>query len=129
MEIGVLRLTPRVAAARRPICEADANLRARGELSIAANNSIFSDVYLVGAAGFEPRPALPKTAALPGCAIPRLSWEAMSIQQAPASKPFPAGRLSPIEQRVGHPVAGLDAVFLRRAGDHLKDGPGGPAGE
>src|SRR5580765_3088920 len=54
MEIAVLRIPPRVAVARRPICEADANLRARGELSIVANSSIFSDVYLVGAAGFEP---------------------------------------------------------------------------
>src|SRR3979490_2622516 len=66
------------------------------------------------------RPAVPKTAALPGCAIPRLSGK----RRRYTLKPLPARRLSTasmaVKQRMRHLVAGRDPVFFCRTGDHLK---------
>src|SRR3954466_5291776 len=67
------------------------------------------------------RPAVPKTAALPGCAIPRSCWEVTSIPRLNRSpqgaKPAPSAA---IEQRMGHPIAGRDTVFLGGAGNDLQ---------
>ncbi len=90
------------------------------------------------------RPAVPKTAALPGCAIPRYFREApwihasASLSKAPAQG-FPRRDRGPFiqksrqnqklmaaEQRMGDPVAGLDTVFLRGPGNHLEDTPREP---
>src|SRR5579872_1017939 len=73
------------------------------------------------------RPAVPKTAALPGCAIPRSLEDLVDTMPGkPPARPAPAFRasaglrLTGIEQRVGHAIARRDTVFLGRAGDHFE---------
>jgi hypothetical protein len=66
------------------------------------------------------RPAVPKTAALPGCAIPRLSGKRPRY----TLKALPARRLAAIsmaiKQRMRDAVSGFDPIFLCGAGDHLQ---------
>ena len=77
------------------------------------------------------RPAVPKTAALPGCAIPRSAGNGYMLRLLPArrsaSLAAPRNRIAArsttaAEDRAGHAVAGRDAVLARGAGDHLKHG-------
>src|ERR1700731_677100 len=67
------------------------------------------------------RPAVPKTAALPGCAIPRLS---LGKRCRYTLKALPARRLAAtsvgIKERVRDAVSWLDAVFFRSPRDHLQ---------
>src|SRR3954453_2169584 len=66
------------------------------------------------------RPAVPKTAALPGCAIPRIFGKRRRYTlKAPPARQVSAG-LTAVEQRMRYPVAGLDTVLFRRAGDDLQ---------
>src|SRR6478736_8190832 len=85
-------------------------------------------IYLVGAAGFEPT-----TCSTQNCRATRLRytpicWEVTSIPRLNRSPQGakPASSAA-VEQRMGHPVAGRDPVFLRRAGNHLQHALGEPA--
>src|SRR5436190_1506329 len=71
------------------------------------------------------RPAVPKTAALPGCAIPRFPATATRFTRRQQGGSDPS---SAVEQGVGDPVAGGDAVFLRGAGGHFEHATGEPSG-
>jgi hypothetical protein len=89
------------------------------------------------------RPGVPKTPALPGCAIPRgtrsLDTRLCFHQQAarrgrrkrarvPHETPQASTRLSGAEDRVRHPVAGRDAKPPGGACDDFEHGAHGPAG-
>src|SRR4029077_10012690 len=69
------------------------------------------------------RPAVPKTAALPGCAIPRRSrlWIHRSPTASKPRNPPPTRRsVAFAEDRAGPPVARLDAELARRPADHFE---------
>src|SRR5579872_44194 len=74
------------------------------------------------------RPAVPKTAALPGCAIPRsMKSRRYTLERVPARPPAPdfGGCLAlstsvAIEQRMGNAIARGNAVFLGRTADHFE---------
>src|ERR1700682_6122752 len=80
----------------------------------------FQRCFWSGQLDSNQRPAVPKTAALPGCAIPRLSWKRPRY----TLKTLPARRLAAIsmaiKQRMRDAVSGFDPVFLCGAGDHLQ---------
>src|SRR5882757_6931200 len=67
------------------------------------------------------RPEVPKTSALPGCAIPRRRT-GHSIHGSDLASKLRTGfyRFLPAEDRVRHAVARRDAELLGRAGDHLE---------
>ena len=130
MEIGVSRAPPESGSRNTSHMRGRCKFENRGELSIAANNSIFSDVCLVGAAGFEPT-----TCSTQNCRATRLRYTPFILgndvvtRLRSASKALPAGTSMPLKSGCGHPVAGRDTVFFRRAGDHLEDAFGGPPEE
>ena len=86
------------------------------------------------------RPGVPKTPALPGCAIPRRSrhWIPFSTACSKARTTPAAARVGTrparprsvafAEHRARHAVAHPDAEFARRAGDHLQHRPHRSAG-
>src|SRR3981189_927339 len=93
-----------------------------------------SMMFLVGAAGFEPT-----TCSTQNCRATRLRYTPIfagngrryTLGPPPARRCTPApaleNALPAVEQRVCHPVAGSDPVFLRRAGDHFQHALGEPA--
>src|ERR1700730_16172608 len=67
------------------------------------------------------RPAVPKTAALPGCAIPRRLRHWIHRSPPQAKQPAAGARsLAFAEDRADHPVARLDAELACRPGDHFQ---------
>ena len=73
------------------------------------------------------RPAVPKTAALPGCAIPRSLENDVDTRLSLGRQGNRRPTSMPIKERMRYPVARLNAVFSRRASDHLENRFGGTA--
>jgi hypothetical protein len=105
-----------VATRRRPDCR-------RISLTLAPRtncNLLIFNGFWSGQLDSNQRPAVPKTAALPGCAIPRLFRKRCryTLSALPARRPAP---VSPaVEKRMRYPVSRLDAVFFRSSRDHLQ---------
>ena len=131
MEIGVSRAPPESGSRNTSHMRGRCKFENRGELSIAANNSIFSDVCLVGAAGFEPT-----TCSTQNCRATRLRYTPFILgsdvdtRLSPGQQgvPPPDGPYRPLNSGCATRSPGCDTVFLRRAGDHLQHALGGPAG-
>src|ERR1700688_506653 len=67
------------------------------------------------------RPAVPKTAALPGCAIPRPVRRWIQVSVVPSKPSTLAIRsMAAAENRAGHTIAGRDAELAGGAGNHLE---------
>ncbi len=93
----------------------------QNHVRIARDNVKRSRCFWSGQLDSNQRPAVPKTAALPGCAIPRIfPCERTSIHACAAASKPPASVSSAVKKRMRHAVSRLDPVLLCRAGNDLE---------